>query len=95
MEIAPTPAEVSFDAETIRAMGEAFDDACHSLQEFGTRVTVREIISRRIVEAAKNGLHNRARLYEHALLAFDVSVLVVSEGQDFPVAAHALVTQKA
>jgi hypothetical protein len=76
-------------------MGEAFDDACKSLQEFGTRVTVHEIISTRIVEAAKNGECNRARLYEHALLAFDVSVLVVSAGQDFPVAACASVTQKA
>jgi hypothetical protein len=85
----------SFDAETTRAMGEAFDDACRSLQEFGTRITVREIIARRIIEAAKNGEQNRARLYEHALLAFDVSVLVVSAGREFPVSAYDSVTQKA
>ena len=84
----------SFDAETTSAMGEAFDDACRSLQEFGTRVTVREIIARRIIEAAKNGEQNRARLYDHALLAFDVSVLV-SAGRNFPVAAHASIMQKA
>ena len=85
----------SFDAETTRAMGEAFDDACRSLQEFGTRVTVREIIARRIVEAAKNGEQNRARLYEHALLAFDMSVLIVSTGREFPVSAYDSVAQKA
>ena len=95
MQVAPMLEGVSFDAETTRAMGEAFDDACRSLQEFGTRVTEREIIARRIIEAVKNGEQNRTRLYEHALMAFDVSVLVVSAGRDFPVAAQASVTRKA
>ena len=93
MEIVRMLEGTSFDAETTRTMGEAFDDACTSLQEFGSRVTVREILARRIVEAAKNGEQDRARLYAHALLAFDVSVLVVGAGQNVPTAPYG--TQKA
>ena len=95
MEIVRMLEGTSFDAETTLAMGGAFDDACRSLQEFATRVTVREILATRIIEAAKNGEQNRARLYEHALLAFDVSVLVVSAGREFPVSSYNSATQKA
>ena len=53
----------------------------------------------RIIEAAKNGESDPARLYEQALKAFDVEdlMLVVSVGRDpVPaVPAYALVTQAA
>ena len=94
MKIVQMSEGASFDAETTSAMGEAFDDASRSLQEFGARVTVREIIARRIIEAAKNGEQNRERLCDHALLAFDMSVLI-SAGRIFPVAATPPIMQKA
>ena len=67
-------------------MGEAFDNACKSLQNFGSAVP--EIIANRIIAAAKNGERDPARLYEQALKAFgidDMSMLVVSVGRDLPV----------
>jgi len=76
-------------------MGEAFDKACKSLRSFGTACTVREIIAKRIVAAAKNGERDPARLCRQALIPFgieDMSVLVVSVGRDFPVPAYASVT---
>jgi hypothetical protein len=57
----------SFDAETTRIMGQVFDKACSSLRDFGSAVTVRETIAKRIVQAAKNGERDPARLYEQAL----------------------------
>ena len=46
---------VEFDAAATLVMGEAFDHACVSLHRFGTLITVRELIAKRIIEAAKNG----------------------------------------
>jgi len=59
---------------------------------------VREIIAKRIIDAAKNGERGPARLQEQALIPFgieDISMLVVSIGRDFPVPAYASVTQTA
>jgi len=69
--------DVSFNAETTLAMGEAFDRACALLHNFGMAATVREIISKRIVEVAKNGETDPIRLYEQALKEFGLE-----EGQD-------------
>ena len=79
---------VSFDDAATSAMGEAFDKACKSLRNFGSAGTVREIIAKRIIDAAKNGERDPARLHEQALIPFgieDMSMLVVSVGRDFPV----------
>jgi tartrate dehydratase beta subunit/fumarate hydratase class I family protein len=68
-------------------MGEAFDRTCKSLRIIGCTVTVREIIAVRIIEAAKNGERDPARLYEQALIIFgivDVSMPIVSVGRDPP-----------
>ena len=68
-------------------MGKAFDQACKSLRNFGSACTVREIIAKRIIDAAKNGERDPARLYEQALKAFgidDTSMLFVSVGRDPP-----------
>ena len=44
-----------FDDEATRIMGEAFDAACEGLQNTATPALVREIIAKRIIEAAKKG----------------------------------------
>ena len=71
----------SFDDNVTLAMDEAFDHACVSLHRFGTLITVRELIAKRINEAAKNGERDPVRLYEQSLIPFnieDMSMLVVS-----------------
>ncbi len=64
----------SFDAETIRTMGQVFDKACSSLRDFGSAVLVREIIAKRIIEAAKNGERDPARLFEQALRVVSIEI---------------------
>jgi hypothetical protein len=73
--------DVAFDAAATLAMGEAFDHACNSLRNFGSACTVREIIAKRIIDAAKNGERDPDRLHEQALKAFgidDTSMLWLS-----------------
>ena len=87
---------VWFDDAATSAMGEAFDEACKSLRNFGSAVP--EIIANRIIAAAKVGERDAARLYEQALKAFgidDTSMLFVSVGSDLPVPAYAPVTHAA
>ena len=57
-----------------------------------------EIIAYLIIQAAKSGERDPARLYGQALKAFhieDMSMPVVSVGSDLPVPAYASVTQAA
>jgi tartrate dehydratase beta subunit/fumarate hydratase class I family protein len=78
---------VEFDDAATSAMGEAFDRACASLRRFGALITARELIAKRIIDAAKNGERDPARLHEQALVPFgidDASMLVVSVGRDAP-----------
>ena len=70
---------VWFDDAVTLAMGEAFDNACKSLQNFGSAVPA--IVAEQIIAAAKNGERDPARLYEQALKAFgfgDTSMLFIS-----------------
>jgi hypothetical protein len=94
-----TPIEdVWFDDAATLAMGEAFDRTCKSLRIIGDTATVRAIIAARIIEVAKSGERDPARLYGQALKAFrieDMSMPVVSVGSDLPVPAYASVTQAA
>ena len=72
---------VWFDDAATLAMGEAFDNACKSLQNFGSAVPA--VLADRIIDVAKNGERDPARLYEQALKAFgigDTSMLFVSVG---------------
>jgi hypothetical protein len=88
----------SFDDAATLAMGEAFDRACASLHRFGSLITVREMIAKRIIAAAKNGKRDPSRLCEQALIPFgieDMSMLVVSVGRDPPVRAYASVAHTA
>jgi len=97
MDIIPVQ-NVAFDDAATLAMGEAFDQACKSLRNFGSACTVREIIAKRIIDAAKNGERDPARLHEQALIPFgieDMSMPVVSVGRDLPVPAYASITQAA
>jgi len=59
--------DVWFGDSTTLAMGKAFDQACKSLRSFSHAVTVREIIAKRIIEAATYGERDPVRLYEQAL----------------------------
>ena len=74
---------VWFDDAATLAMGEAFDSACKSLRNLGSAVP--EIIAYLIIQAAKTGERDPARLYEQVLNAFsieDMSMPVVSVGSD-------------
>ena len=64
----------SFDAEITRIMGQVFDKACNSLRDFGSAVLVHEIIAKRIIEAAKNGERDPARLYEQAVRVVSIEI---------------------
>jgi tartrate dehydratase beta subunit/fumarate hydratase class I family protein len=82
---------VWFDDAATLAMGEAFDQACKSLRNLGSACTVREIIAKRIIDAAKNGERDPTRLHGQALIPFgieDMSMLVVSVGRDLPVHSY-------
>ena len=89
---------VWFDDAATLAMGEAFDQACKSLRNFGSACPVREIIAKRIINVAKNGERDPIRLHEQALIPFgieDMSMLVVSVGRDLPVHSYASITHAA
>jgi hypothetical protein len=81
-----------FDDAATSAMGKAFDQACKSLQDFGSAP---ELIANLIIAAAKDGERDFASLYEQALKAFsidDMSMPIASVGRDPPVPAYAAVT---
>jgi tartrate dehydratase beta subunit/fumarate hydratase class I family protein len=64
----------------------------------GSVKKAREIIAKRIIEAAKNGERDPVRLQEQALIPFgieDMSMLVVCVGRDLPVPAYASITRAA
>jgi hypothetical protein len=87
---------VWFDDAATLAMGEAFDNACKTLRNFGSAVPT--IIADLIVAAAKNGERDPDRLYGQVLKTYgihDTSMLLVSAGSDLPVPAYALITQAA
>jgi hypothetical protein len=68
-EILPYLAEASFDAEATRIMGEAFDIARKNMHDNGQPDVVLEIIAKRIIEIARNGERDPARIAEQALAA--------------------------
>ena len=85
-----------FDDAATLAMGKAFDRACKSLRN--SESAVPEIIAYLIIQAAKTGERDPARLCEQALKAFgidDMSMLAVSVGPDAPVPTYASVAHAA
>lgn len=59
----PSIQDVSFDYEATRAMGVAFDQACSSLRHCARTDKVHELLAKRIIEAARSGEFDPARLY--------------------------------
>jgi hypothetical protein len=85
-----------FDDAATLAMGEAFDHACKTLQNFGSAVPT--IVANLIIAAAKSGERDPARLYEQVLKAYgidDTSMQFVGVGRDPSVPTYALVTHAA
>ena len=97
MNIVPIQ-DVSFSDEVTLAMGTAFEQACGSFRDLACADKVRELIAKRIIEAAKNGERDPVRLRSHALMGFsidDVSMPVVSVGRTAPSRAYATVAHAA
>jgi hypothetical protein len=94
MNTTPTQ-NIWFDDTATSAMGEAFDEACKSLQDFGSAP---ELIANLIIGAAKDGERDFVRLYNRAIKAFgvgDTSMPLVSVGRDPPVPNYASVAHAA
>jgi hypothetical protein len=97
MSVAPVQG-VFFDDKAILAMGAAFDQACVALRHFAREHEVRELIAKRIIEAARNGELDPFRLLSHAIMGFsidDVSMPVVSVGRTAPSLARTAVAHAA
>ena len=74
-----------FDDKAIRAMGAAFDQACHSFRNFAHLDRVRELVAKGIIEAAKKGERDPNRLHWQAVVGFrfdDVPIAVDSVGRN-------------
>ena len=70
---------VSFDDETMRVMGEAFDRVCDALGNLSEGVTVREIIAKRIIEVAKTGERNPSNFYRQALKTLGIDEMSTNQ----------------
>ena len=96
MDVIPIVEGGAFDAEITRTMGQVFDRACTSLRDFGSAILVREIIARRIIEAAKNGERDPARLYEQALRVVSIDIPSMPRvGSNSPISADTSVAPAA
>lgn len=67
--IVPFVPRVVFDDAVTRIMGEAFDAACEEIRNAGQPPVVREIMAKRIIDAARGGERDVNRLRDAALLA--------------------------
>src|SRR5436190_7088337 len=61
------PAASAFDAETVKGMGIAYDRALRELRDRGQPPVVREVLARRIIDAAKAGERDSKTLCEIAI----------------------------
>jgi hypothetical protein len=57
----------AFDPDMTLIMGEAFDRACRDLRDVGQPDLVKEVIASRIIDAARDGERDPARLCRLAL----------------------------
>jgi len=60
----------AFDPETMRLLGQAFESVCAQLHDTGQPLIVREVIAKRIIEAAKRGERDPDRLAAAVLDAY-------------------------
>jgi hypothetical protein len=59
----------TFDPKTIRILSEAYEAACHQLQDERQPAIVHEVIAERIIKAAKAGERDPIRLRDIAVAA--------------------------
>ena len=64
--------DVFFDDEATLAIGAAFDLASSSLRYFERVERVRDLVAKRIIEAAKKGERDPIRLHSRALMGFSI-----------------------
>ncbi len=69
MHPSPMFQRLTFDPDTIHAMGAAFDDVCRALDTDGHDVASR-LIARKIIELARAGERDQARLCSETLTYF-------------------------
>jgi hypothetical protein len=62
-----------FDDEATRIMGEAFDAACSEIRDAETLTVTHEVMAKRIIEAARKGERDPARLRDIALAALGIA----------------------
>ena len=67
-QILPFVPRVVFDDADTRIMGEAFDAACEEVRDIGQPPLAREVMAKRIIDAARAGERDVNRLREAALL---------------------------
>jgi len=86
---------VFFDDEATLAMGAAFDRACSSLGRSARDDSDRELIAKRIIEAATKGERDPVRLHSQVIMRFWVadSVPAVSGPGDMPTVLRAAVAR--
>jgi hypothetical protein len=75
MPIRPYLEGQSFDAETTRLMGIAFETAIEALRNRGVRDPPREEIARAIIDLAKGGERDADRLCDGALKACQPAII--------------------
>jgi hypothetical protein len=81
-----------FDDNVTLAMGGAFDRACRSLGRFAHHNDAREIIAKKIIEAAINGERDPERLHSagpHAIRMDDTRMPVTGGPGKMPVGSFA------
>jgi hypothetical protein len=94
----PSAENVFFDDEATRVMGVAFDEACNFVVGSASTDILRELIAARIIEVAKTGERDPARLHSRALMALfkaDVSAPTVDIVRNVPFPVYALVSRTA
>lgn len=69
--ILPFISRVVFDDADTRIMGEAFDAACLEIRGTGQPPRVREVMAKRIIDAARTGERDVTRLRDAALSALN------------------------
>ena len=96
MDVIPIVKVVRSMPKQFGLWGQVFDKACSSLRDFGSAVIVREIIAKRIIEAAKNGERDPARLYVQALRVVSIEIPSDADvGSNSPTAADTSVAHAA
>jgi hypothetical protein len=65
---------VAFDPEATESMGLAFEKACRSVGNGKQAPLVREVIAKRIIDAASDGERDPDRLCERALAGLGIRI---------------------